>query len=949
MRRLGPQPNEVIDRTAPIGFTWNGKPLSGYRGDTISSALAASGVEVISRSLKYRRPRGLMTVDYWDPGTLVQVGDEPNVRAGHRLITEGIEVSAQTGWPSVTRDLGSLNGALGRFLSSGFYYKTFMRPTRLWPIYESVLGRFSAGGRIGASPGEVSYDHRFAHPDVVVAGGGPAGMMAAASAADEGSQVMLVEHEHQLGGHLRWGGREDHVLLDGLLKRVRSHPGIEILTDSTVLGRYEDNWVSIVQRSHPWVSERLIKARAKVLVIAPGLIERPYVFAGNDRIGVLVSCAVRKLINLYAVKPGERAVVLTANQSGDAAVEDLRRIGVEVARVIDGRKGETIDQVKGPRRRVAEVMTSGGERISADLVVTAVGWTAPTSLLNMAGDLPIYDPGSARFFPNHPSDEMLVTGGLAGDGNLAQTIEHAQATGRLAARRSAVVRHRFQQATPRAVPVSGEPEFVEDDRTPLPRESHPEMYRSKTHGIVDFSEDVGSKDLMGAIAEGYDSIELLKRFSTATMGPQQGKLETVNMVAVLADARGQSIGEVGTTVWRPPFAPVTLGALAGPNLEPLRVSALQDWHESHGSVGILAGEWIRPDHYGDSAAEVRHVRSKVGIIDVTPLGKFDLQGKDVPRLLEMLYVNKWSRLAVGGVRYGLMCNEEGVVLDDGVTGRLSENQYLMTTTSSGAGVVWEWAENWLQTFVPEWDVSIVPVTTAYTSINVAGPSSRELMVRLTDVDLSPESFGYMEVRMGRVADVDNCIMWRIGFTGELSYELHIPAGFGLHVWERLMEVGQDLDVRPFGLEAQRIMRLEKGHFIVGQDTDGLTKAPTTGLAALIKLDKADFAGRPELIWATEEKDPEVMSLVGIQPDDFNVVPEEGVQIVEKDGNVIYGRITSSRYSPTLQRSICMGQLRSDMARADAEITILLANGSRIPARVMHHHAHFDPEGRRLRV
>ena len=366
---------------------------------------------------------------------------------------------------------------------------------------------------------------------------------------------------------------------------------------------------------------------------------------------------------------------------------------------------------------------------------------------------------------------------------------------------------------------------------------------------------------------------------------------------------------------------------------------------------ILAGAWERPEHYGDPAGEVRNTRENVGVIDVTPLGKLDLQGPDVPKLLNLLYTNKWSKLAIGSVRYGLMCAEDGVVLDDGVTGRLGDQHYLMTTTSSGAATIWEWAENWLQTERPDWQVHVTPVTTGLTSINVAGPKSRTLLERLvSDIDLSPEAFGYMQVRTGTVADIPDCIAWRIGFTGELSFELHVPAGHGLHVWESLIEAGSDLGVKPFGLEAQRIMRLEKGHFIVGQDTDGLTKAPATGLTSLIKLDKDDFVGKPELTWAVHDaaNGGDQPVVVAIQPTDGTVVPSEASQIVRHGTNEILGRITSSRMSPTLGRSICLGQVLPEAAAPGTELTIVLVDGTRILARVMEHHAHFDAEGERLR-
>ena len=428
------------------------------------------------------------------------------------------------------------------------------------------------------------------------------------------------------------------------------------------------------------------------------------------------------------------------------------------------------------------------------------------------------------------------------------------------------------------------------------------------------------------------------------MGPVQGKLETVNAVAAVARTTGRSIGETGTTTWRPPYAPVTLSALAGQAFEPVRYSPMQPWHEAHGAVPLIAAAWIRPDGYGDPPAEARNVRENVGIIDVTPIGKLDLRGPDVPRLLNLLYVNKWSKLEIGRVRYGVMCAEDGVVFDDGVTGRLGEEHYLMSTTSSGAAAVWEWVENWLQTEHPDWRVHVTPVTTAYASINVAGPKSRRLIERVTEgVDLTNEAFPYMHVRTGQIAGVDDCVLWRIGFTGELSYELHVPAGYGLHVWETLLDQGADLGIQAFGVEAQRILRLEKGHFIVGQDTDGLTRAFSAGLDWAIKLDKDDFVGKPELTWQGGAG----TRLVGLQPLDGSVVPEEASLIM--DGTAIAGRITSSRMSPTLGRSICLAQVEARLAEPGTVVTVRLPSGRNIEATVMPEHAHVDPDGGRMRV
>jgi sarcosine oxidase subunit alpha len=576
----------------------------------------------------------------------------------------------------------------------------------------------------------------------------------------------------------------------------------------------------------------------------------------------------------------------------------------------------------------------------------------------MAGDQPAYDPRAARFFPRTLPDNVLATGGIAGDGSHHELIAHAEATGREAARRAVMIRREWQAAAPTRPPANGS-ERPGGDATPeaipeLPVDVHPELFRARTHGIVDFCEDVSSKDIISAVREGYDSIELAKRYTTATMGPTQGKIELVNTIAVAAEATGRSIADTGTTTWRPPYAPVTLGALAGRPLEPVRYSPMQPWHEAHQARPLVAGAWIRPDHYGDPAAEVGNVRTRVGIIDVTPIGKLDLRGPDVPRLLNLVYVNKWSKLGIGRVRYGVMCAEDGVVFDDGVTGRLGPEHYLMSTTSSGAAAVWEWLENVLQTMHPDWAVHVTPVTTAYASMNVAGPAARDLLARVTEgTDLANEAFGYMEVRAGRVAGVDGCVLWRIGFTGELSYELHVPAAYGLHVWETLMDRGRDLGIAPFGVEAQRILRLEKGHLIVGQDTDGLTRGFSAGLDWAIKLDKDDFLGKPELAWQHEAGGGKGGAgrggprLVGLQPEDRTVVPPEASQIL--DGPRIAGRVTSSRMSPTLGRSICLAQVEAALAAPGTRVTIRLPGGRLVTARVTEHLAHVDPEGSRMRV
>ena len=952
--RISRQSGEVIDRSSELAFTWNGKPTVGYAGDTIASALAVNGVRVFSRSLKYHRKRGILTANYLDPNLMLQVDDEPNIRAGHRKLRAGMAVSSQNTWPSLEFDVKAANQAVGRFLSPGFYYKTFISPRPLRPAYQKVLRRFANGGTVDGvvRPHDV-FDKRYAHPDVVIAGAGPSGMAAAIAASDAGAAVLLVEEEHDLGGHLRYGDDGDRVVMRSLIEAISERSSIEVLIDSVVAGRYDDNWIMINQRScaallgrggrnDDWhVRERLIKARAKNLVVAAGTVERPYVFAGNDLPGVMLGGAARRLINLYAVRPGERAVVYALSPDLDLITDDLIRAGVEVVETAEARTAGELVRAVG-RGRVTAIELGGGKAVKADLLVTSVGWTTPTSLLNMAGCRPVYSSEAARFMPTDLPENVMATGGMVGDGTTQELVAHGSAVGREAASRALQVRARWQSLNPSAA----DPEPVEIATEPipvLPEGSRPELYRSTTHGFVDYSEDINSKDLFSAVKEGYDLMELDKRYTTVTMGPVQGKLEVANAVAVHAEATGKTIAETGTTTWRPPYAPISLGVLSGTHMEPVRRSPMQGWHEAHGATPLVAGMWIRPEGYGDPATEVTNVRRNVGIIDVSPLGKLDLRGADVAKLLNFVYTNKWSKLAVGSVRYGVMCAEDGVVMDDGVVGRLDLDRYLMTTTSGGAGGVWDWIDDWLQTAHPDWDVTMTAVTDGYASINIAGPKSRQLLGRLTDIDLDPEMFGYMKVRQGRVGGIDDCVVWRIGFTGELSYEVHVKAGYALSLWEMLMEEGKDLGIVPFGIEAQRIMRLEKGHFIVGQDTDGLTKAYGANIDWIIKLDKADFAGKPELAWQSASTG--YPRLVALQPVDPEVVPNEACQIVE--GDTIVGRITSSRMSPTLNRSICLGFVDEHLMAPGTRVSVRLVSGELVPAIVMEHHAHFDPEGVRL--
>jgi sarcosine oxidase subunit alpha len=573
---------ELVDRSRPVPFRWNGKAYVGLQGDTIVSALLANGVDVFSRSFKYSRPRGVLTASFVDPGCTVQVDDEPNVRAAHRRLARGMDVRPQNVWPSLAFDLKQANQLVGRFLTAGFYYKTFIKPQRLWPAYQVVLSRFAAGGVAGRDSVHGYYDKRYAHVDVVVAGGGPTGMSAAVAAADEGARVLLVEEEYELGGHLRFGGEQGLSALSDLRAQVAARPSIEVMTNAVVTGRYDDNWLAVLQREVGGSVERLVKVRAGALVVAAGLIERPYVFAGNDLPGVMLSTAVRRLVNLYAVKPGDRAVVLSANEEGDAAAADLARVGVEVVRVVDGRTGETIRRATG-KGRVQAVELADGTVLQADLLVTATGWTAPTSLLNMAGDRPVWNPKAARFVPSGVALPLtvLATGGLVGDGSPEELAEHGRATGALAvaapaARRDRTCRCSRSRSTR---PCSARP--------PTASSTSPRTCRARTswrrprRATTPASWSSASRPPPWVRPRASSRRSTPSRSWARPPGGDRRPRDDRVAAAVRADQ------------------PRRAGRA---DLRADRVSPLQPWHESSGATPLLAGQWVRPDHYGDAAA-----------------------------------------------------------------------------------------------------------------------------------------------------------------------------------------------------------------------------------------------------------------------------------------------------------------------------------------------------------
>ena len=987
--RLSPQPGEVIDRSQTFSLTFDGRAYAAHPGDTIASALAAGGVRVFSRSFKYHRPRGLLCCAGQCPNCLVQVGDEPNVRACTRPAEPGLAVRHQNAWPSLDADIMSLTELGDRFLPVGFYYKTFIHPRALWPVYETFL-RHAAGLGVLETTERPSATHagsddsakQFRFAEVVVAGGGPAGLSATLAAAERGAQVLLCEENPQLGGHLRFSNSPGP--LAELRDAVTGQPNITVLTECTVLGWYEDNWLAAEQQGH------LIKIRAQAIVVATGAYEQPLVFDHNDVPGVMLAGAAQRLLKLYGVLPGRRALVVTANDDGWAVAADLLAAGINMAAIVDERAREactsplretlsgqapvfwqhTIAAAHGsswvtggrvvPATGVAAsgaTADAAGQSLACDLILVSVAWAPAAELAYQAGATLAFDEARGELRASKLPAGIYLAGRAAGTHN----VQNQLAEGRLAGEGAAAFLGRGAPVSEPATAALAAQKASEPLRTSQ-RVVVPGPGRGHEKRIVCFCEDVTEKDILTSVAEGFDSLELLKRYSTVSMGPCQGKMCSVNSVHLCARANGWSVPETGLTTLRPPTTAVSLRALAGLHMDPVQVSPLHEWHVAHNARLTIAGLWLRAERYGDPAVEVRAVRQAVGAIDVGTLGKLRLTGPGVPALLDRLYINQFQKLGVGRVRYGVMCNDEGVVLDDGVCAHVGSKEWYLTTTSSGAGAIFEWIQWWAQSGWPEgpWQpgegVHITDLTETYAAINLAGPQSRAVLATLTTLDLSNESFPYMHVRDAEVASVA-CRLMRIGFTGELSYEIHIPAGYTQHVWDALMAAGQPHGILPFGLEAQRVLRLEKGHIIVSQDTDAATDPISADMAWAVKLEKPDFLGRRSL--ARVSKEGPKQKLVGFKmappkvAGSAAIVPDEGLQIVSggADGRLaIIGWVTSSRFSPTLGESIGLCWLPADLAaQAGAPFSIRLLNGTGLAQARVHHGPFYDPEGQRLRM
>ncbi len=983
-----------IDRTERLSFRFDDEIMYGHPGDTLASALLANGVRLVGRSFKYHRPRGLMAAGGEESNGLVRLRQggraEPNVRATEIVLFDGLVAESQNRWPSLRFDLGALNDRLSPLFPAGFYYKTFMWPANLWPSYEAVIRRMAGLGKAAKSGDPDRYEKKYAHCDVLVVGAGPAGLAAALWAGRTGARVILADEGTELGGALlgngqQIDGRPGTAWVAGIEAELAKAANVRLLPRTTVGGYYDHNALTLLERVADHLSkpdqgqprQRLWQVRAKQVVLATGALERPMVLANNDRPGVMGAGAVQTYINRYGVRPGRRAVLFTNNDSAYRVALDLAQAGVEVPAIVDlraqaplgwraeldrfgievmadravlgvaGRNAVTGVQIGKLNAAGNGVVPGLARRIECDLLCLSGGWTPSLHLLSQSGARLRWDGTPGCFLPGEAHQAVRVVGAANGDFMLQDCLTLGAGAGKSAANDAG---HQHRGRGPRK-PVAA----VEADPTPpRPIWSIPgpgrDGRKSGGKAFVDFQSDVTAADLRLAAREGYHSIEHVKRYTTVGMGTDQGRTSNINALGIVADALDVAIPQVGHTTFRPPFSPVTFGALAGgqtgPLLDPARRTPMHGWHQANGAVFEPVGQWHRPYYYPkageDMAAAVNRetlaARTSLGLMDATTLGKIDIRGPDAAEFLNRIYINGWKSLAVGGCRYGLMLGEDGMVFDDGVTARLAEDHFHMTTTTGNAAHVHDWLENWLQTEWPDLAVYCTSCTEQWAVAALCGPNARRLMASLCPgFDLSAEAFPHMTwqtVAIPGVLEGLEARIFRIGFTGELSFEINVPAGHGLALWEALMAAGEKYGITPFGTEAMHVLRAEVGFIIVGQETDGTTTPDDLGMGRMVSS-KKDFLGKRSLS-RSDTMRQDRPQLVGLLTDDPGHRVPEGAQLIAGNNPAPpqrgLGHVTSSYHSPNLDRTFALALLQGGRGRHGETIHIAY-DGRAVPAQV----------------
>ncbi len=985
----------LIDRSKPLSFSFDGRILTGFAGDTLASALLANGVHLVGRSFKYHRPRGILAAGSEEPSGLVTVLRDagrttPNLRVTQVELYEGLTAISQNRWPSLTRDVGRINDLLSPFFPAGFYYKTFMWPKSAWKkLYEPVIRRAAGLGEAPTRPDPDRYAQRYAHCDVLVVGGGPAGLAAALAAAENGARVILCDEGNAFGGSLL---ADTGAVIDGLkagdwarraAQTLAGNPRVRLLTRTTAFGYFPHNFIGLNERVSEHLAdpapgqarERLWQVRARAVVLATGAIERPLVFPGNDRPGILLAGAAQTYLNRYGVRVGGRVVLVTANDGAYQAALDLHAAGVTIAAIADLRRDPSGVLPLAARRAGIEVIpaatvlgTTGdlrvtgvalgsvdatgavgtGKRIACDTVLMSGGWTPTVHLFSQSRGKLAWSETHQAFLPNVSAECERSAGACRGVYELAQVLDDGFDAGLAAAppggrevRRCAV-----NAITTGADNVIG----------PLPQSTTP----AKDKSFVDWQHDVTLRDLQLATREGFRSIEHVKRYTTTGMATDQGKTSNINALGIVAKALDVPIERVGLTTFRMPYTPTSFGSFAGASrgdlFDPVRRTPTHAWAEERGAVFENVALWKRAryfPHAGEDmhaavGRECKRVREACGIFDASTLGKIEVVGAGAAEFMNRLYVNSWTSLGVGRSRYGILCRDDGFVYDDGVVARIAPDRFHVTTTTGGAPRVLAMMEDFRQTEWPDLPVWLTSTTEQWAVIAVQGPNARKVLEPLVEgVDLASAALPHMAVAAGRICGVP-MRLFRVSFTGELGFEVNVPADHGRAVWEAVFAAGQSHGITPYGTETMHVLRAEKGYIIIGQDTDGTMTPDDAGVAWAIGKAKPDFVGKRSLQRASMQS-PDRKQLVGLRTRDPYTVLEEGAQVAAQPGGQVpiplLGHVTSSYFSSVLGHSIALAVVAGGRARLGQTLYVPMPDRD-IEVEVTGP-VFYDPKGERL--
>ena len=968
-----------LDRSKPVSFSFDGRIYQGFAGDTLASALLANGVHLVGRSFKYHRPRGILAAGPEEPNGLVTVSRDaarrtPNLRVTQVELYEGLVATSQNRWPSLALDYGRINDLLSRFFPAGFYYKTFMWPATAWKsLYEPVIRRAAGLGEAPTLPDPDRYAQTYAHCDVLIVGAGPAGLAAALAASDAGARVILCDEQPAFGGSLLGGPQ---VEIDGspaldwvqaAVQTLRQNPRVRLLSRTTAFGYFPHNLIGLNERLTEHLAappagsarERLWQVRAGRVILATGAIERPLVFPGNDLPGILLAGAAQTYLSSYGVRVGNRAAIVTSNDSAYATALELQAAGIAIAAIADLRAapagewvqaaraagidviyGATVDGTTGDARVTS--VTVAGRRIACDTVLMSGGFTPSVHLFSQSRGKLAWSDAVQAFIPGSSAENERSVGACRGVFDLAAALADGYAAGGVGGGRLSTVKARAVAYDPYlgALPGADAP--------------------GRQKAFVDWQHDVTVRDLALATREGFRSIEHVKRYTTTGMATDQGKTSNLNAMSIVARILGLPLAQVGLTTFRMPYTPTTFGSFAGASrgdlFDPVRRTPTHAWAESQGAVFEDVGLWKRARYFPrpgeDMHAAVNRecvaVRGGVGLFDASTLGKIEIVGPGAAEFLNRLYINNWSNLAVGRCRYGILCRDDGFVYDDGVIARMAGDRFHVTTTTGGAPRVFAMMEDYRQTEWPELEVWLTSTTEQWAVIAVQGPHARRLLEPLVSgIDLSAAAMPHMSVASGFICGVPTRL-FRVSFSGELGFEVNVPSDYGLAVWEAIHAAGADHGITVYGTETMHVLRAEKGYIIVGQDTDGTMTPDDAGVAWAIGKAKPDFVGKRSLARASMNA-PSRKQLVGLKTRDPRVVIEEGAQVAERPGLTppipLVGHVTSAYFSAVLGHSIALAVVAGGRARIGETLHIPMPNGD-LAVEVVSP-VFYDPQGARI--